>query len=166
VEPARPFGARGLRHGSSYGVGRGICEVLGQCGATAYLTGRSTRMRPGQPPRWAVEDSAQLVTAAGGRAVPVVTDHTSDDQVRSLFDRVRADHGSLDLIVSTQERPGDDEHFGQNIVVDSAAIAMQRMVRYLARELSAKKIAALLVYLGWVNPVTTPHRQSHRRARR
>ncbi len=39
------------------------------------------------------------------------------------------------IVVSTQERPGDDEHFGHNIVVDAAAVAVQRMVQYLAREL-------------------------------
>jgi len=53
------------------------------------------------------------------------------------------------LIVSTQERPGDHEHFGQNIVVDSAAIAMQRVVQCLACELTQTEVTALLVYLGF-----------------
>jgi hypothetical protein len=35
------------------------------------------------------------------------------------------------LVVSTQERPGDEQHFGQNVVVDSAAVTMQRMIQYL-----------------------------------
>jgi dehydrogenase/reductase SDR family protein 1 len=57
------------------------------------------------------------------------------------------------VIVSTQERPGDDDHFGQNIVVDAASVAMQRMTRYLARELDGSGVTALLVYLGWVRTV-------------
>lgn len=194
--------------GASYGVGRGICEVLGQCGATVYLTGRSTRGRLSSSTTWTVEDTAELVDQAGGRAIPVVVDHTVDDEVRLLFERIRNEQRSLQLlvnnvwqwghpydtywaptedqpierwdamftvgvrghllaakyaiplmveqegvIVSTQERPGDDHHFGHNIVVDSAAIAVQRMVRYLARELGSQGITVLLVYLGWVRTV-------------
>lgn len=50
--------------GASYGVGRGISEVLGQCGATIYLTGRSTRKRPATSASWTIEDSADLIVKA------------------------------------------------------------------------------------------------------
>ena len=194
--------------GASYGVGRGIGEVLGQCGATVYLTGRSTRKRPTAAAAWTVEDTAELVEQAGGDPIPVVVDHTVEDEVHGLFARIRDEHGSLRLlvnnvwqwgrpyetywaptweqpierwdamftvgvrghllatkhaiplmadrpgvIVSMQERPGDEDHFGHNVVVDTAAIAVQRMVRYLARELDDRGITALLVYLGWVRTV-------------
>ena len=62
-----------------------------------------------------------------------------------------ADGGGL--IISTQERPGDEGHFGDNIVVDTAAVTVQRMVRYLGRELVDRRITTLLVYLGWVRTV-------------
>jgi hypothetical protein len=52
------------------------------------------------------------------------------------------------LIVFTQERPGDAKRFCQNVVVDVAVAAMQRMVQYFAHELRDKGVAALLVYLG------------------
>lgn len=57
------------------------------------------------------------------------------------------------LIVSTQERPGDSARFGQNMIVDTAAVATKRLVEYLGHELSGTGVGALLVYLGWVRTV-------------
>jgi len=74
--------------GSTRGVGRGVAVVLGESGATVYVTGRS-----------AVEDAANAVTERGGTGIPARTDHTDDAQVAALFDRVRAEQGRLDLLV-------------------------------------------------------------------
>lgn len=87
--------------GASRGGGRGIAKVLGSNGATVYVTGRTTRAGTsptGRPET--IEDAADDVTAAGGHGIPVEVDHTDADQVRDLFDRVRKDHGRLDLLVS------------------------------------------------------------------
>lgn len=87
--------------GASRGAGRGIARVLGTEGVTVYVTGRSVRGganptgRPGT-----IHDTAEEVTAAGGTGIPVACDHTDDTQVRALFDRVRSDHGRLDVLVS------------------------------------------------------------------
>jgi NAD(P)-dependent dehydrogenase (short-subunit alcohol dehydrogenase family) len=78
--------------GASRGLGRGIARAFGSLGATVYLTGRS---REG-----ALEQAAAEVVALGGRAVPVTCDHRADDQVRRLFARVRAEQGSLDILVN------------------------------------------------------------------
>ena len=84
--------------GASRGVGKGIAVVLGECGATVFVTGRSSRAA-GVAAR-TVEDAADEVTARGGRGIPVVTDHTDDDEVEALFDRVRTEAGRLDLLVA------------------------------------------------------------------
>jgi NAD(P)-dependent dehydrogenase (short-subunit alcohol dehydrogenase family) len=84
--------------GASRGVGKGIALVLGECGATVFVTGRSSRAA-GAVER-TVEGTADEVTARGGRGVPVVTDHTDDVQVEALFDRVRREAGRLDLLVA------------------------------------------------------------------
>lgn len=87
--------------GASRGVGRGIALALGEAGATVYVTGRSSRGGPtteGLP--GTVEDTADAVTARGGVGVPVRCDHTADDQVRALFERVRRDQGRLDVLVT------------------------------------------------------------------
>jgi NAD(P)-dependent dehydrogenase (short-subunit alcohol dehydrogenase family) len=84
--------------GASRGVGKGVAVVLGECGATVFVTGRSSRA-DGAVER-TVEETADEVTARGGHGVPVVTDHTDDAQVEALFDRIRAEPGRLDLLVA------------------------------------------------------------------
>ena len=87
--------------GASRGVGRGIAEVLGQCGATVVVTARSTRDGSGREERpGSVEETAEAVTAAGGQGVPVAVDHTELAQIEALFARVREEQGGrLDLVV-------------------------------------------------------------------
>lgn len=95
--------------GASYGLGRGIAEVLGECGATVYVTGRSTRRRKSRPKHWpehdeghpwTIEETAELVRSNGGRAVAVRCDHRVDRDVEKLFDRIERSEGRLDLLVN------------------------------------------------------------------
>ena len=87
--------------GASRGVGRGIALVLGECGATVYVTGRSTRAHAREGAPGPVEDTADEVTARGGRGIAVPTDHTDDAQTAALFARVNGEQGGrLDLLVA------------------------------------------------------------------
>jgi NAD(P)-dependent dehydrogenase (short-subunit alcohol dehydrogenase family) len=87
--------------GASRGAGRGIAMVLGQAGEVVYVTGRTTRESPSSANRpETIEETAELVTAAGGQGIPVRCDHTDDAQVEALFRRVEADHGRLDILVN------------------------------------------------------------------
>jgi NAD(P)-dependent dehydrogenase (short-subunit alcohol dehydrogenase family) len=87
--------------GASRGAGRGIATVLGERGATVYLTGRSTRGWPSAPGRpGSIEETAEEVTRRGGTAVAVRCDHTIDAEIEALFERVRREHGRLDLLVN------------------------------------------------------------------
>ena len=87
--------------GASRGVGKGVALALGAAGHTVYVTGRSTGSAVTYPAiGGTVEETAAAVTAAGGRGVGVVCDHTDDEQVRALFDRVGAESGGLDLLVN------------------------------------------------------------------
>ena len=87
--------------GGTRGAGRGIAVELGAFGATVYVTGRSTRASAsamGRPET--IEETAELVTAAGGQGVPVRVDHTVPDEVEALVRRVEAEHGRLDVLVN------------------------------------------------------------------
>jgi len=86
--------------GASRGAGRGIARVLGQQGATVYVTGRTIRGQPtvAEYPN-AIEDTADEVTAAGGHGIPVRCDHTDDGAVESLFEQVRSEQQRLDVLV-------------------------------------------------------------------
>ncbi|MFH8798454.1 SDR family oxidoreductase [Streptomyces sp. NPDC017936] len=87
--------------GATRGAGRGIAVELGAAGATVYVTGRTTRRRRSEYDRpETVEDTADLVTAAGGRGIAVPADHLDPAQVRALVDRVARERGRLDVLVN------------------------------------------------------------------
>jgi len=87
--------------GATRGAGRGIACALGEAGATVYCTGRSVRGKPatGSRPE-TIEETAEMVTARGGRGISVRVDHTEEDEVRALFGRVREEQGRLDVLVN------------------------------------------------------------------
>lgn len=86
--------------GASRGAGRGIARVLGQRGATVYVTGRTTKKhRSVDEFPHSIEETAAEVDEAGGHGIAVQCDHTDDTQVESLFARVRDEYGKLDVLV-------------------------------------------------------------------
>jgi len=87
--------------GATRGAGRGIACALGEAGATVYCTGRSVRGKPasGNFPE-TIEETAELVTGRGGTGIAVQVDHTVEDQVQRLFERISANHGRLDILVN------------------------------------------------------------------
>jgi NAD(P)-dependent dehydrogenase (short-subunit alcohol dehydrogenase family) len=87
--------------GASRGAGRGIAVELGAAGATVYVTGRTTRAHRSEYDRpETLEDTADLVTEAGGQGIPVPTDHLEPSQVRTLVDRISDEQGRLDVLVN------------------------------------------------------------------
>src|SRR5881394_3720537 len=97
----RLAGKVALVTGASRGGGKGIALVLGEEGATVYVTGRSVRGEPttlGRP--GTIDDTAEELTARGGTGIAVRCDHTDDSQVEALFDRIRSEEGRLDLLVN------------------------------------------------------------------
>jgi NAD(P)-dependent dehydrogenase (short-subunit alcohol dehydrogenase family) len=108
--------------GATRGVGRGIALALGEAGATVYCTGRSTRTKPtigAHQPRkrrapgrklWpadyyagrpeTIEETAELVTARGGKGIAAVVDHLEPEQVEKLIARIREEQGKLNILVN------------------------------------------------------------------
>lgn len=88
--------------GATRGAGRAIAVQLGTAGATVYVTGRTTREKLSEVGRATetIEETAELVTAAGGRGIAVPTDHLDPEQVRALVDRIDREHGRLDVLVN------------------------------------------------------------------
>ena len=93
--------------GASRGAGRGIAIGLGQKGATVYVTGRTTKA--GQAPLpGTVYETADAVTAAGGKGIAVVCDHADDAQSKALFEQVEKEQGHLDILVNNVAIIHDD----------------------------------------------------------
>src|SRR5690606_38366204 len=87
--------------GATRGAGRGIAVELGAAGAVVYVTGRSTAGSPSPMRRpETIEETARLVTEAGGTGIAVRVDHTDPGQVRALAERIDREHGRLDLLVN------------------------------------------------------------------
>jgi len=87
--------------GATRGAGRGIAIALGEAGATVYCTGRSSRGRPATPGRpETIEETAELVTAAGGRGIAVRVDHTKPADVKELVPGIKRRHKGLDILVN------------------------------------------------------------------
>ncbi len=87
--------------GSSRGAGRGIALALGEAGATVYVAARTSRGGP--PPAdgipGTVEDTAEEVSARGGRGIAVRADLGMEEEAAALFRRVEAEQGRLDVMV-------------------------------------------------------------------
>jgi NAD(P)-dependent dehydrogenase (short-subunit alcohol dehydrogenase family) len=108
--PSKPLkGKIALVAGATRGAGRGIAVALGEAGATVYCTGRSTRKRtrrrarghhptPGRPET--IEETAELVTAAGGRGIAIRVDHSIPAEVKKVIARIQQRHKRLDILVN------------------------------------------------------------------
>ena len=97
--------------GATRGAGRGIARALAEAGAIVYCTGRSVR---GDPSPYArpetIDETAEMIAAAGGTAIPVRVDHTDDAQVEALFGRVQREQKRLDVLVNSVA--GEDPRMG------------------------------------------------------
>ncbi len=87
--------------GATRGAGRGIALELAAAGAKVWCTGRSVRghaATPGRPET--IDETAEMIRAAGGEAVAVQVDHTQENQVVALAERLAREDGRLDVLVN------------------------------------------------------------------
>ena len=108
--------------GATRGVGRGIALALAEAGATVYCTGRSSRAKAraakrakqlsakakksalpdtyyaGRPET--IEETAELVTARGGKGIAVAVDHLEPEQVEKLMAKIRKEQGKLHFLIN------------------------------------------------------------------
>jgi NAD(P)-dependent dehydrogenase (short-subunit alcohol dehydrogenase family) len=98
----RPLdGKVALVAGATRGAGRGTAVALGEAGATVYCTGRTTGERRSEYDRpETIEETAELVTAAGGVGIAMALDHLEVGSVEALVHRIDDESGRLDLLVN------------------------------------------------------------------
>lgn len=90
-----------LMAGATRGAGRGIAIELGAAGATVYVTGRTIRTQRSEYNRpETIEETAELVSNAGGHGIAVQVDHLDPDQVKALIARIENEQGRLDILVN------------------------------------------------------------------
>ena len=100
---SRPLSGRvAVVAGATRGAGRGIARALGEAGAIVYCTGRSVNGQPSPYNRpETIEETAGMIVAAGGTAIPVRVDHRLERDVEALFARVDREQGRLDLLADS-----------------------------------------------------------------
>jgi NAD(P)-dependent dehydrogenase (short-subunit alcohol dehydrogenase family) len=86
--------------GASRGGGKGIALVLGEAGATVYVTGRTTRAKPRSDRPGTIDDTADELTARGGRGIAVRCDHRNEEEIEALLAQIERDHGRIDVLVN------------------------------------------------------------------
>jgi dehydrogenase/reductase SDR family protein 1 len=102
-------GKTALVTGASRGIGRGIAIGLGEAGATVFVTGRTMTASRGGP-SGTVPETAELVTQAGGKGIPIRCDHRIDTDVAKVFSAIRDETSSLDLLVNNATAVPADLH--------------------------------------------------------
>ncbi len=88
--------------GATRGIGKGIAIGLGEAGATVYITGRTLNNSNSDGDiSGTLNDTQKAVESAGGVCIPLVVDHSDDEQVAKLFERIQDEqNGQLDLLVN------------------------------------------------------------------
>merc|ERR1712223_287748 len=145
--------------GASKGVGRGIAVQLGEAGATVYITGRSVDK---------LKECAAEIQKRGGKAIPVSVDHSDDDQVGKLFERIKTENnGRLDVLVNNAYAGVNfiSQNSGKKFYLADPAeqwdaingvgkAACDRMAADCAHELKEDNVTMVSL---WPGPVKTEH---------
>jgi NAD(P)-dependent dehydrogenase (short-subunit alcohol dehydrogenase family) len=133
--------------GATRGAGRGIARALGEAGATVYCTGRSVRGNPSAYRRpETIEETAELITSAGGAAIAVRVDHTVEAEVEALVQRIDRERGRLDALVNcvAGEEPMMSQwgSFWKTNLAHGDAIFRQCILSHI---LTAKHVAPVMI---------------------
>lgn len=140
--------------GASRGVGKGTDLGLGEAGATVYVTGRTEQEgQTAEELSGTIYETADAVTALGGRGIAVRCDHRDDAQVAAVFEQVAAEQDRLDLLVNNvwggYERMVEDGQFTwhapfweQPIWRWDAMFAAGVRAHYVASSLAARSMVA------------------------
>jgi NAD(P)-dependent dehydrogenase (short-subunit alcohol dehydrogenase family) len=145
---ARPLDGRiAVVAGATRGAGRGIARALAEAGALVYCTGRSVAGQPSPYKRpETIAETAEMIAAAGGKAVAIRVDHTDEREVRSLFRRIEREHGRLDILVDSVagESPlmGQWGSFWKVDLSNADAIFRQSLISHM---ITAKYAAPLMI---------------------
>ena len=163
--------------GATRGAGRGIAAALGEAGATVVCTGRTTGSCRSEYNRAeTIEETAALVTELGGTGIAVAVDHLDAEQVKHLAERIRKEHGHIDVLVNDThvitshhllpllvDKPGgllvevtdgtaeyNASHYRISVFYDLAKVAVNRLAFSQGHELAGYGATAVAITPGWL----------------
>src|ERR1700754_5214647 len=88
--------------GATRGAGRAIAGEVGRAGAYVYATGRSSRVsgRSDMDRPETIEETGDLIHAAGGKGEARRVDHLEPTEVAALVADIDTAHHRLDIVVN------------------------------------------------------------------
>ncbi len=100
--PSSPGVRVALVAGATRGAGRAIAVELARAGLFVYATGRSSRVsgRSEIDRPETIEETGDLIRAAGGAGFALVADHEDPAQVAALVATIEREHARLDVLVN------------------------------------------------------------------
>ena len=151
--------------GASRGVGKGVALGLGEAGATVYVTGRTIRDKTdAEKLGGTVFETAEAVTALGGKGVAIQCDHREDSQVEEVFKEVAKERKRIDILVNnawggyenmhegrrfTYFKPFWEQPFWRWDAMFDAGVRAAYMSSALAARLMTKKKSGLIVNISF-----------------
>jgi len=150
--------------GASRGAGRGIAIALGEHGYTVYVTGRTRQEGEAALPG-TIFETAEAVTAAGGKGIAVRVDHASDAETKALFEQVEKEQGRLDILVNNVAHIGDEliqpgpfwEKSLDLAKILDVGLRSQYIASYYAAPIMARQKSGLIVFTSSFGSVCYMH---------
>ena len=150
--------------GASRGAGRGIAVALGEHGYTVYVTGRTRQEGEAALPG-TIFETAEAVTAAGGKGIAVRVDHASDAETKALFEQVEKEQGRLDILVNNVAHIGDEliqpgpfwEKSLDLVKILDVGLRSQYIASYYAAPIMARQKSGLIVFTSSFGSVCYMH---------
>lgn len=149
--------------GASRGIGKGTACVLGEQGATVYVTAR-TAGPGGHALPGSLEETVAEVERRGGKAIGVVLDLLDDAAIAALFDRVKAEQGRLDILVNnamaipqemTERKPFWEKSLANWEILDTGLRAAFIAAHHAARIMTAQGSGLIVAMSGYVGRTYT-----------
>jgi dehydrogenase/reductase SDR family member 1 len=152
--------------GGSRGVGKGVALGLGEAGATVYVTGRTIKNKTDvEKLGGTVHQTAEEVTALGGKGVAIRCDHRDDAQTEKVFKQVLKEKKRLDILVNNAWGGYEQMHEGRKFtyfkpfweqpfwrwdaMFDSGVRAAYTSSAFAARTMTKKKSGLIVNISFW-----------------
>ena len=122
--------------GAGRGIGRAIAEVFAAEGAAVALAARSADE---------IDRAAAEIRSQGGRALPISTDVTRQDDVESLFAQVYDELGEVDILINNVGILGPIDHMWETDpaawqeTFDVNVVGLVRCMRAILPEMIARQ---------------------------
>ena len=114
--------------GGGRGIGAGIARVFSEAGAAVALTARTLAQ---------VEEVAEEIRAAGGRALPIQADLYDNAQLPAVIDKTVAEFGGIDVLVNNAGAGGSPPFMETRIKDMQAALQLMVLAPFELARLAA-----------------------------